>query len=109
MIKPQTFVKLLKSVEKNIWLRRRLTYLSLLDRDVESQSSSLESSTNQVPNLEKNIPSSASGFPRQDTFSSSVTSTLRTEEVTSSSQKLRLNFSQQKTSTVDDSKDDQPI
>uniref|UniRef100_A0A452DW60 F-box only protein 43 n=2 Tax=Capra hircus TaxID=9925 RepID=A0A452DW60_CAPHI len=88
-------------------LRRRLDIsFSLLDRGVESQSSSLESSTSQVPNLEKNIPSSTSGFPRQDTFSSSVTSTLRTEEVTSSSQKLRLNFSQQKTSTVDDSKDD---
>ncbi|XP_040117632.1 LOW QUALITY PROTEIN: F-box only protein 43 [Oryx dammah] len=88
-------------------LRRRLDIsFSLLDRDVESQTSSLESSTSQVPNLEENIPSSASGFPRQDTFISSVTSTLRTEEVTSSSQKLRLNFSQQKTSTVDDSKDD---
>ena len=88
-------------------LRRRLDIsFSLLDRDFESQNSSLESSTSQVPNLEKNIPSSASGFPRQDNFSSSVTSTLRTEEVTSSSQKLRLNFSQQKTSTVDDSKDD---
>ncbi|XP_065758659.1 F-box only protein 43 [Muntiacus reevesi] len=88
-------------------LRRRLDIsFSLLDRDFESQNSSLESSTSQVPNLEKSIPSSASGFPRQDNFSSSVTSTLRTEEVTSSSQKLRLNFSQQKTSTVDDSKDD---
>ncbi|XP_055402505.1 F-box only protein 43 [Bubalus kerabau] len=87
--------------------RRRLDIsFSLLDRDVESHSSSLESSTSQVPNLEKNIPSSASGFPRQGNFSSSVSSTLRTGEVTSSSQKLRLNFSQQKTSTVDDSKDD---
>nr|XP_020770293.1 F-box only protein 43 [Odocoileus virginianus texanus] len=88
-------------------LRRRLDIsFSLLDRDFESQNSSLESSTSQVPNLEKKFPSSASGFPRQDNFSSSVTSTLGTEEVTSSSQKLRLNFSQQKTSTVDDSKDD---
>uniref|UniRef100_A0AAA9SMV1 F-box only protein 43 n=2 Tax=Bos taurus TaxID=9913 RepID=A0AAA9SMV1_BOVIN len=96
-----------KVSRKKHLLRRRLDIsFSLLDRDVESHSSSLESCTSQVPNLEKNIPSSASGFPRQGNFSSSVTSTLRTGEVTSSSQKLRLDFSQQKTSTVDDSKDD---
>ncbi|XP_032466325.1 F-box only protein 43 [Phocoena sinus] len=91
---------------KKFLLRRRLDVsFSLLKGDFESQNSSLESSTSQVPNLEKNIPSSASGFPRQNNFSSLVTSTLKTEEATSSSQKLRLNFSQQKTSTVDDSKD----
>ncbi|NIG58723.1 F-box only protein 43 [Pontoporia blainvillei] len=91
---------------KKFLLRRRLDVsFSLLKGDFESQNSSLESSTSKVPNLEKNIPSSASGFPRQNNFSSSVTSTLKTEEATSSSQKLRLNFSQQKTSTVDDSKD----
>ncbi|XP_012499050.1 PREDICTED: F-box only protein 43 [Propithecus coquereli] len=92
---------------KKYLLRRRLDVaFSLLKGDSESQNSSLESSVNQVLNLEKNITSSASGVPRQNYFSSLVTSTLKTEEVTSSSQKLRLNFSQQKTSTIDNSKDD---
>uniref|UniRef100_A0A8C3WQM0 F-box only protein 43 n=1 Tax=Catagonus wagneri TaxID=51154 RepID=A0A8C3WQM0_9CETA len=86
--------------------RRRLDIsFSLLKADCESRNSSLESSASQVPNLENKLPSSASGFPRQNNFSSLVSSTLKTEEVTSSSQKLRLNFSQHKSSTVDDSKD----
>ncbi|XP_045310026.1 F-box only protein 43 isoform X2 [Leopardus geoffroyi] len=92
---------------KKFLQRRRLDIsFSLLTGDFESQNSSLESSMNQVLNLEKNIPSHVSGLPRQNSFSPLVTSTLKTEEATSSSQKLRLNFSQQKTSTVDDSKDD---
>uniref|UniRef100_A0A452S5R3 F-box only protein 43 n=1 Tax=Ursus americanus TaxID=9643 RepID=A0A452S5R3_URSAM len=92
---------------KKCLLRRRLDIsFSLLRGDSEAQNSSLGSSTHQVPNLEKSASSSASGFPRQTSFSPFVTSTLKTEEATSSSQKLRLNFSQQKTSTVDDSKDD---
>lgn len=91
---------------KKILPRRRLDIsFSLLKGDFESQNNSLESSVSQVLNLEKNIPSSTSGFPRQNNFSILVTNTWKTEE-TSSSQKLRLNFSQQKTSTVDDSKDD---
>ncbi|KAI5170193.1 F-Box Only Protein 43 [Manis pentadactyla] len=88
-------------------LRRRLDIsFSLLKGDLESQKSSLENSKSQVLNLEKNIPSGASCFPRQNNFSPLVSSTLKTEESTSSSQKLRLNFSQQKASTIDDSKDD---
>ncbi|XP_023376789.1 regulator of G-protein signaling 22 isoform X2 [Pteropus vampyrus] len=88
-------------------LRRRLDIsFSLLKGNSESQNSSLESGISQVLNLEKNIPSNASGFPRQSNFSTVVTSTLKTEEAASSSQKLRLNFSQQKTSTIDDSKDE---
>ncbi|XP_047638806.1 F-box only protein 43 [Phacochoerus africanus] len=86
--------------------RRRLDIsFSLLKADFESQNSSLESSASQVPNLENKFPSSASAFPRRNNFSSLVTSASKTEEATSSSQKLRLNFSQQKSSTVDDSKD----
>ncbi|XP_007933022.2 F-box only protein 43 [Orycteropus afer afer] len=92
---------------KKILPRRRLNLsFALLQGDSESHNSSLESCVSQVLNVEKNVPSSASGFPRQDNFSPLVTSTLKTEEATSSSQKLRLNFSQQKTSTVDDSKGD---
>nr|XP_045373162.1 F-box only protein 43 [Camelus bactrianus] len=91
---------------KKFLLRRRLDIsFSFLKGDFESQNSSLESSISQVPNLNKNIPSTASGLSRQNNFNSLVNSTLKTEEATSSSQKLRLNFSQQKTSTVDDSKD----
>ncbi|KAM9627124.1 LOW QUALITY PROTEIN: F-box only protein 43 [Trichechus inunguis] len=92
---------------KKFLLRRKLNLsFALLQGESESQNSSLESSVSQVLNVEKNIPSSASGFPRQNNFSPLVTSTLKTEEATSSSQKLRLNFSQQKTSTIDDSKGD---
>ncbi|XP_016053975.1 PREDICTED: F-box only protein 43 isoform X2 [Miniopterus natalensis] len=89
-------------------LRRRRLDMSFspLKRGFESQNSSIESSISRVLNFEKNIPSSASGFPRQNNFSALISSTLKTEEATSSSQKLRLNFSQQTTSTVDDSKDD---
>ncbi|XP_032103993.1 F-box only protein 43 isoform X2 [Sapajus apella] len=96
-----------KISDKKCLPRRRLNLsFSLLKGDFESQNSSLESSISQVLNLEKNIPSSAAGLSRPNNFSPLVTSTLKTEEVTSSSQKLRLNFSQQKTSTIDDSKDD---
>ncbi|XP_077023450.1 regulator of G-protein signaling 22 isoform X4 [Tamandua tetradactyla] len=92
---------------KKFLLRRRLNVsFSLLKEDFESQNSSLDSNKSQILNLEKNIPSSASNFSRQNNFSPLVTSTLKTEEATSSSQKLRLNFSQQKTSTIDDSKGD---
>ncbi|XP_012311249.2 F-box only protein 43 isoform X1 [Aotus nancymaae] len=96
-----------KITDKKCLPRRRLNLsFSLLKGDFESQNSSLESSISQVLNLEKNIPSSALGLSRPNNFSPLVTSTLKTEEVTSSNQKLRLNFSQQKTSTIDDSKDD---
>ncbi|XP_037586043.1 F-box only protein 43 isoform X2 [Cebus imitator] len=96
-----------KISDKKCLPRRTLNLsFSLLKGDFESQNSSLESSISQVLNLEKNIPSSAAGLSRPNNFSPLVTSTLKTEEVTSSSQKLRLNFSQQKTSTIDDSKDD---
>ncbi|MBZ3891208.1 F-box only protein 43 [Sciurus carolinensis] len=92
---------------KKCLLRRRLNMsFSLLKGDFESQNSSLGSSISQVLNLEKNIPSSATDFPRQNDFSPLVTSTLKTEEVLASSQSLRLTFSQHKTSTIDDSKDD---
>uniref|UniRef100_A0A8C8ZE54 F-box only protein 43 n=1 Tax=Prolemur simus TaxID=1328070 RepID=A0A8C8ZE54_PROSS len=93
-------------IKKYLLPRRLDVAFSLLTGDSESQNNSLESSVSQVLDLEKNITSSASDVLRQNYFSSLVTSTLKTEEVTSSSQKLRLNFSQQKTSTIDNSKDD---
>ncbi|KAM5281045.1 F-box only protein 43 [Ctenodactylus gundi] len=92
---------------KKCLLRRRLDVsFSLLKRNLESENSSSENNISQGLNLEKNIPNRSSGFPRQNNFSPLVTSTIKTEEVTSSSENLRLNFSQHKTSTIDDSKDD---
>lgn len=88
------------------WPRRLDDSFSPLKGNFESQDSSIESCLSEVLNFETDIPSSASGSPKQNNFSALVTSTLKTEEATSSPQKLRLNFSQQKTSTVDDSKDD---
>ncbi|KAL6058122.1 hypothetical protein STEG23_038267, partial [Scotinomys teguina] len=85
-------------------LRRRLNFsFTLLKRDSDPQSSSLESNVSHVLSLEKHIPDSTSGFPKQDNFSLLVTSTIKTEDVTSSSQNSRLSFSQHKTSTIDDS------
>ncbi|XP_012372113.2 F-box only protein 43 [Octodon degus] len=85
--------------------RRRLDVcFSLLKKDFELQNSS-QSGISQV-NLEKSIPNSVLDFPKQNSFSPLVTSNVQTEEVTSSSQTLRLNFSQHKTSTIDDSKDE---
>ncbi|XP_069847239.1 regulator of G-protein signaling 22-like isoform X3 [Dipodomys merriami] len=92
---------------KKCLLRRRLDVsFSLLKGKFGSQNSSVESSVSQGLNLERYIPSSDFSFPRQSNFSPLVTSTIKTEEVTSSSQNLRLNFSQHKTSTIDGSKDD---
>ncbi|ELW47424.1 F-box only protein 43, partial [Tupaia chinensis] len=93
------------SRKKSLPRRRLNVSFSLLKKDFESHSF-LESGVSQVLNLPKNIANSAPDFPRQNNLSSLVPSTLKTEEVTSSSQKLRLHFSQQKTSTIDDSKDD---
>ncbi|KAG8524058.1 F-box only protein 43, partial [Galemys pyrenaicus] len=92
---------------KKYLLRRRLDIsFSLLTRDFESQTSSSASNVSHVLHLEHNTPNSTSGSPRQSNFSPLVTGTLKTEAATSSSQKFRLDFSQQKTSTVDDPKDD---
>ncbi|XP_050018870.1 F-box only protein 43 [Alexandromys fortis] len=77
---------------KTCSLRRRLDLsFALLKGDLDPQSRSLEGNISHVVSLEKR-------FPEQDNFSSLVT-----EDGTSSSQKLRLRFSQHKTSTVDDS------
>ncbi|KAM6216090.1 F-box only protein 43 [Rhynchocyon petersi] len=95
-----------KITRKKCLLRRRLSpSFALLQGDFESQNSSVEGSISQVLNVGKNIPTSASGFLRENNFSPLVRGS-DTEETTSSSQKLRLNFSQHKTSTVDESNDD---
>lgn len=72
---------------------RRQVHLTftLLKGNLDPQSRSLESNISHGISLEKR-------FPKQDNFSSLVT-----EDGISSSQKLRLSFSQHKTSTVDDS------
>lgn len=86
------------------YLRRRRR-LDVSFSPLKGNFESIENCMSEVLNFD-DIPSSASDFPRQNNFSALVTSTLKTEEGTLSPQKLRLNFSQQKTSTVDDSKDD---
>ncbi|XP_037359141.1 F-box only protein 43 isoform X2 [Talpa occidentalis] len=96
-----------KVSRKKCLLRRRLDIsFPLLTGDFESRNSSPASSVSHVLHLEKITPSHTSGSPRQSNFSPLVAGTLKTEAATSSSRKLRLNFSQQKTSTVDDPKDD---
>ncbi|XP_051016490.1 F-box only protein 43 [Acomys russatus] len=92
---------------KKCSLRRRLDLsFTLLTGESDSQSSSLESSKSQDLSLEKHIPGGPSGFLKRDSFSPLVTSTMKIEDVTSSSHNSRLHFSQHKTSTIDDSKDD---
>ncbi|XP_032746712.1 F-box only protein 43 isoform X2 [Rattus rattus] len=92
---------------KKCTLRRRLDLtLTLLKGDSDSQSSSLESNISHSLSLEKRLRDSTSGFPKDDNFSPLVTSTVKTEDAISSSQNSRLHFSQHKTSTIDDSKDD---
>nr|XP_004663029.2 F-box only protein 43 [Jaculus jaculus] len=92
---------------KRCLLRRRLDLsFPVLKGDLESHGSSLDSGASQVLNVEKHSPSSASGFPRQNNFNLLVSSTIKTEEVISNSQNKRLNFSESKTSTIDDCKDD---
>ncbi|XP_031214308.1 F-box only protein 43 isoform X2 [Mastomys coucha] len=91
---------------KKCTLRRRLDLsFTLLKGDSDLQSSSLESNMSQGLSLEKHLPGSTSGFPKEDNFSPLVTSTIKTEDAISSSQNSRLHFSQHKTSTIDDSKD----
>ncbi|XP_021073013.1 F-box only protein 43 isoform X2 [Mus pahari] len=91
---------------KKCTLRRQLDLsFTLLKGDSDSQSRSLESSISQGLSLEKHLPGSTSGFPKEDNFSPLVTSTIKTDDVVSSSQNSRLHFSQHKTSTIDDSKD----
>nr|XP_051700632.1 F-box only protein 43 isoform X1 [Oryctolagus cuniculus] len=97
-----------KVSRKKCLLPRRL-HVSFppLQGELESQSHSLESGVSQIPHLGDPDPGSVSGLPRQSKHSPlAITSTLKTEEVPSNSQNLRLAFSHQKTSTVDDAKDD---
>ncbi|XP_021487869.1 F-box only protein 43 [Meriones unguiculatus] len=92
---------------KKCSLRRRLNLsFTLLKGDSDSQSSTLERNISQGLRLENSISGGTSGFPKQDTFSPIATSTIKTEDATSTSQNSRLRFSQHKTSTIDDSKED---
>ncbi|KAL1767739.1 F-box only protein 43 [Sigmodon hispidus] len=89
---------------KTCSLRRRLDLsFPLLKGDSELHSNSLESKASCILSLERHSPDSTSGFPKQDNFSPVVTSKIKMEDGMTSSQKSRLNFSQHKTSTIDDS------
>ncbi|XP_038601701.1 F-box only protein 43 [Tachyglossus aculeatus] len=104
-----------KGARKNISLRRRLfipkTASSGNLGHFDVQKSSLEDSIKkqsirQVLSFEENILRNVSDSPGAKSFTPLATSTLKTEEAISNCQKLRYTFSQQKTSTVDDSKSD---
>ncbi|XP_012970705.1 F-box only protein 43 isoform X2 [Mesocricetus auratus] len=96
-----------KARRKPRCLRRRLDLsFMLLKGDSDPQSGSLESRVSHVLSPGKQLPAGASSLPKQDNFSPLVTSTIKTEGVPSSSQSSRLSFSQNKTSTIDDSTGD---
>ncbi|XP_001380006.2 F-box only protein 43 [Monodelphis domestica] len=104
-----------KITKKKTFFRRRLNITNIVTRgDTEhfgTQNCSLENYAKTPPvcelhSFEDRISKSVLESPRQTIFSPVATSTLKADEVTSSVQKLRLSFSQHKTSTIDDSKSD---
>uniref|UniRef100_F6QEL4 F-box only protein 43 n=1 Tax=Ornithorhynchus anatinus TaxID=9258 RepID=F6QEL4_ORNAN len=107
-----------KGARKNISLRRRLFLPKTASGDklghFDVQKSSLEGSIKkqsirQVLSFEENILRNVSDSPGAKSFTPLATSTLKTEEAISNCQRLRYTFSQQKTSTVDDSKSDSSL
>ncbi|XP_067392043.1 F-box only protein 43 [Emydura macquarii macquarii] len=100
-----------KVSKKDLSLRRRLlqskTALGGIVGCFERQASSSGCSrkkTSPILSFEERLSKSSSYSPRDNTYKPLVTSTLKTEEASPACQKLRLAFSQQRTSTVDDSK-----
>uniref|UniRef100_A0A8C8S3N1 F-box only protein 43 n=1 Tax=Pelusios castaneus TaxID=367368 RepID=A0A8C8S3N1_9SAUR len=99
-----------KVSKKDSSLRRRLLLSKTTLGDVgcfERQANSSGCSRKKITHVlsfERRLSKSSSYSPRDNTYKPLVTSTLKTEESSPASQKLRLAFSQQRTSTVDDSK-----
>ncbi|XP_055990054.1 F-box only protein 43-like [Sorex fumeus] len=94
-------------ISGKVLLRRRLHIsISHLQDDSKMQNCSLENQISRVLHLESDACSSGSDSLRNHEFGPLVSSTLSPEDVAARSDKLRLSFSQQKTSTVDDSEDD---
>ncbi|XP_043832876.1 F-box only protein 43 [Dromiciops gliroides] len=104
-----------KVTKKKTFFRRRLNITNIVSReDIEhpdTQNCSLGSCAKTPPvsqllGFEGRVSKRALGSPKQTIFTPVVTSTLKADEATSNSQKLRLSFSQHKTSTIDDSKNE---
>ncbi|XP_074124401.1 F-box only protein 43 isoform X1 [Sminthopsis crassicaudata] len=105
-----------KVTKKKTFFRRRLNITNIVSRGdpehFDKQNRSLGSCAETLPMsqllcFEERVSKKAlKTSPRQTIFTPVATSTLKADEATSNSQKLRLSFSQHKTSTIDDSKSD---
>ncbi|XP_068937281.1 F-box only protein 43 [Petaurus breviceps papuanus] len=103
-----------KVTRKKTFFRRRLNITITSREDTEQfdkQNCSLGSCTRSPPVsqpliLEERASKRTLGSPRKTIFNPVATSTLKADEAPSNGQKLRLSFSQHKTSTIDDSKSD---
>ncbi|CAM4497951.1 F-box only protein 43 [Lepidochelys kempii] len=106
------FLETPKVGKKDSSLRRRLLLsktalggtVGCLERQVNSSDCSRKKTLSCVLSFEERLSKSCSYSPRDNTYKPLATSTLKTEESSPACQKLRLAFSQQRTSTVDDSK-----
>ncbi|KAH1177672.1 hypothetical protein KIL84_011374, partial [Mauremys mutica] len=101
-----------KVSKKDSSLRRRLLLsktalggtVGCFERQANSSDCSRRKTLSHVLSFEERLSKSSSYSPRDNTYKPLATSTLKTEEFSPACQKLRLAFSQQRTSTVDDSK-----
>ncbi|XP_020824943.1 F-box only protein 43 [Phascolarctos cinereus] len=107
-----------KVTRKKTFFRRRLNITNIISREdtehFDKQNCSLGSCAKALPmsqllSFEERVSKRALGSPRQTIFVPVATSTLKADEATSNGQKLRLSFSQHKTSTIDDSKSDRSL
>ncbi|XP_025066518.1 F-box only protein 43 [Alligator sinensis] len=101
-----------KASKKDPSLRRRLLLsktasdntLGCFERRANSSWNSRKKTLSHSLSFEDGLAKSVSDSPRDKNYKPLATSTLKTEESSPSCQKWRLAFSQQRTSTVDDSK-----
>ncbi|XP_036606061.1 F-box only protein 43 [Trichosurus vulpecula] len=104
-----------KVTRKKTFFRRRLNITNIVSREdtehFDKQNCSLGSCAKTLPlsqllSFEERASKRPLELPRQTIFTPVATSTSKADEAPSNGQKLRLSFSQQKTSTIDDSKSD---
>nr|XP_028592228.1 F-box only protein 43 [Podarcis muralis]XP_028592229.1 F-box only protein 43 [Podarcis muralis]XP_028592230.1 F-box only protein 43 [Podarcis muralis]XP_028592231.1 F-box only protein 43 [Podarcis muralis] len=101
-----------KVVKKDLSLRRRLLVsksasvgsLGCSEKQVSSGSRQKKACLAHFLSLDEIISKCALDSPREKSYKPLATSTLKSEDPISGCQKLRLVFSQQRTSTIDDSK-----
>ncbi|XP_072459503.1 F-box only protein 43 isoform X2 [Notamacropus eugenii] len=103
-----------KVTRKKTLFRRRLNITNIVSREdterFDEKNCSLGSCAKTSPvshlSFEERASKRGLGSPRQTVFTPVAISTLKADEAPSNGQKLRLSFSQHKTSTIDDSKSD---